>query len=74
MGLEALTENGLSIKLYYLIRERARVPASEPLRRVRRARIALFVGIQLVGFAATFAITQTIGTLPSRPWGRSCIR
>jgi hypothetical protein len=61
MGLGALAENGMSSKLYYFFRDRRLVPASEPLRRVRPSRLALFVGVQLLGFAATFAITQTIG-------------
>jgi hypothetical protein len=61
MGLGALAENGISAKLYYFFRDRRLVPASEPLRRVRPSRLALFVGVQLLGFAATFAITQTIG-------------
>jgi hypothetical protein len=61
MGLEALLENGVTQKLVYFFRDDKVVPPSEPLRRVRPSRLALFVGIQLVGFAATFAITQTIG-------------
>jgi hypothetical protein len=62
MGLEALLENGVTIKLYYFFRDDKLIPRSDPLRRVRVSRLALFVGIQLVGFAATFAITQTIGS------------
>jgi hypothetical protein len=62
MGLEALLENGVTQKLVYFFRDDKVVPPSEPLRQVRPSRLALFVGIQLVGFAATFAITQTIGS------------
>ncbi|KAF8429313.1 hypothetical protein L210DRAFT_3734914 [Boletus edulis BED1] len=42
-------------------------PFNEPLRKVCKSRLVLFVAIQLVGFGATFAITQTIGTFESHP-------
>ena len=61
MGLDALNGNGITTKIYYLIRDRATVPSKEPLKRVRRSRIFLFVVIQIVGFGTTMAITQTIG-------------
>ena len=61
MGLDALSANGITTKICYLIRDRAMVTSTEPLQRVRRSRILLFVVIQLLGFGATMAITQTIG-------------
>ena len=61
MGLDALNANGITIKIYYLIRDRTTIPQNEPLRRTRRSRILLFVVTQLLGFGATMAITQTIG-------------
>ena len=61
MGADALRGNGVTQKLLFFFRDRSLVPRDEPLRRVRRSRLALFVGIELVGFGATFAITQTIG-------------
>ncbi|KAL1744076.1 HCO3 transporter family-domain-containing protein [Schizophyllum fasciatum] len=63
MGADALNGNGITQKLYYLIRDRKFVPADEPLRKVRKSRIVLFVALQLVGFGATFAITQTIAAI-----------
>jgi boron transporter len=63
MGLDALRGNGVTQKLWYFFRDDHLVPKSEPLRRVRPSRLALFVAIELVGFGATFAITQTIGRL-----------
>ena len=63
MGLDALNANGITTKIYYLIRDKATVTSKEPLRKVRRSRILLFVAMQLFGFGATIAITQTIGTL-----------
>ena len=65
MGADALNGNGITQKLYYLIRDRKFIAPSEPLGRVRKSRIVLFVALQLVGFGATFAITQTIGELSS---------
>jgi boron transporter len=63
MGADALRGNALTRTLLFFVRDRAMVPAEEPLLRVRPSRIALFVGIELFGFAATFAITQTIGMI-----------
>ncbi|KAG8739676.1 hypothetical protein FRC10_005272 [Ceratobasidium sp. 414] len=60
MGTDALRTSGVTEKLLYLIRDPALVPRREPLKRVRKSRVALFVGIELLGFGATMAITQTI--------------
>ena len=71
MGLEALQGNGITRKLLYFFRDKALTPADEPLRRVRKSRILLFVAVQLVGFGATMAVTQTIGaSRPSRRFAR----
>ena len=61
MGCDALLANGITRKLAHLARDRALAPPGEPLARVRASRVALFVGVQLVGFGAAMAITQTIG-------------
>lgn len=61
MGVDALQGNGITRKLLYFLRDKALTPTDEPLRRVRKSRILLFVAVQLVGFGATMAITQTIG-------------
>lgn len=61
MGVDALQGNGITRKLLYFLMDRHLTPADEPLRRVRRSRILLFCAVQLVGFGATMAITQTIG-------------
>ena len=62
MGLDALMKSGISHKMFYLIRDRHLTPVGEPLTRVRKSRIILFILVQLTGFGATFAITQTIGS------------
>ena len=61
MGVDALKGNGITQKILYFLRDRELVPVNEPLRRVRKSRSLLFVGIQLAGFGAAFAITQTVG-------------
>ncbi|RDX46551.1 anion exchanging protein [Lentinus brumalis] len=63
MGLDALQGNGITRKLLYFLRDKALTPADEPLRRVRKSRILLFVAVQLIGFGATMAITQTIAAI-----------
>lgn len=71
MGADALQGNGITLKILYLIRDRALIPPDEPLRRVRSSRLLLFVAIQLIGFGATFAITQTVGECGVP--GRTCL-
>ncbi|KAF5382704.1 hypothetical protein D9615_002816 [Tricholomella constricta] len=63
MGADALRGNGITQKIFYFIRDKRLTPEGEPLRKVRKSRILLFVGVQLVGFGATFAITQTIAAI-----------
>ncbi|CUA68396.1 Putative transporter C543,05c [Schizosaccharomyces pombe 972h-] [Rhizoctonia solani] len=63
MGTDALRTSGVTEKLLYLIRDPVLVPRREPLRQVRRSRVALFVAIELLGFGATMAITQTIAAI-----------
>ena len=63
MGLDELSGNGITAKVVYFLTDRTMTPYNEPLRRVRKSRVLLFVVVQLIAFGATFAITQTIGTL-----------
>ncbi|OSX57260.1 hypothetical protein POSPLADRAFT_1157255 [Postia placenta MAD-698-R-SB12] len=63
MGADALQGNGITRKILYFFRDKALTPADEPLRRVRKSRILLFVAVQLAGFGATFAVTQTIAAI-----------
>lgn len=62
MGADALEGNGITRKILYFFRDKALTSADEPLRKVRKSRILLFVAVQLVAFGATMAITQTIGS------------
>ncbi|KAJ3711718.1 HCO3 transporter family-domain-containing protein [Lentinula raphanica] len=63
MGADALQGNGITRKILFFLRDKNMTPKDEPLRRVRKSRIILFVGIQLIAFGATFAITQTIAAI-----------
>ncbi|KAJ1303556.1 hypothetical protein OPQ81_011740 [Rhizoctonia solani] len=63
MGTDALRTSGVTEKLVYLIRDPTLVPRTHPLRQVRHSRVALFVAIELLGFGATMAITQTIAAI-----------
>jgi hypothetical protein len=64
MGIDALRSNGITRKILYFFQDKVLTPADEPLRKVRKSRILLFIGVQLIGFGATFATTQTIGIPP----------
>ncbi|KAH6655096.1 anion exchange family protein [Truncatella angustata] len=64
MGYQALEGNGITAKILFLLRDGALTPAGHPLRRVRRrAAVWWFVALELVGFGATFAITQTVAAI-----------
>ncbi|CAG8939524.1 unnamed protein product [Penicillium salamii] len=64
MGVQALQGNGITQKLIFLAQDKKFTPASDPLKRIeRRAAIWAFVILELVGFGATFAITQTIAAI-----------
>ena len=65
MGTQALSGNGITLKLLYLFRDRELTDkTSEPLAQLERQKaVWLFTAIELFGFAATFAITQTIAAI-----------
>jgi hypothetical protein len=64
MGIQALEANGITAKLVFLTKDRHLTSRSDPLARIeRRWAIWAFVGLELVGFGATFAITQTIAAI-----------
>lgn len=64
MGIQALEANGISNKILYLCRDKSLTSASDPLSRIQRKRaIWYFVLLELLGFGATFAITQTIAAI-----------
>ncbi|KHO01520.1 Bicarbonate transporter, eukaryotic [Metarhizium album ARSEF 1941] len=64
MGVQALEANGITAKLVFLARDAALTPPDTPLRAIkRRSAVWLFVAMELLGFGATFAITQTVAAI-----------
>jgi boron transporter len=64
MGVQALGGSGITAKILFLARDKTLTHGAEPLKRTqRRLAIWTFVAIQLIGFGATFAITQTIAAV-----------
>jgi hypothetical protein len=64
MGIQALEANGITAKLVFLAKDRHLTSRSDHLARVeRRWAVWAFVGLEIVGFGATFAITQTIAAI-----------
>ncbi|CAJ2507723.1 Uu.00g089090.m01.CDS01 [Anthostomella pinea] len=64
MGYQALEANGITAKILFLLRDGMLTQADHPLRQIeRRAAVWAFVVIELVGFGATFAITQTVAAV-----------
>ncbi|KAG1879233.1 HCO3 transporter family-domain-containing protein [Suillus subluteus] len=63
MGAAALKGNGITIKLLYLIRDKTLTSPDDPLHKVRKSRLLMFVAVQLVAFGATFVVTQSIAAI-----------
>jgi hypothetical protein len=63
MGTSALFANGLTHQFLYLIRDARLTSTSHPYHRVRKSRIVIWLWFELLGFAATFAITNTIASI-----------
>jgi hypothetical protein len=64
MGVQAIQGNGITAKMIFLLRDKEMRQPSTLLSEIdRRRSIWAFVAIQLAGFGATFAITQTIAAI-----------
>ncbi|KAJ4408661.1 hypothetical protein N0V85_004204 [Neurospora sp. IMI 360204] len=65
MGYQALAGNGITQKLIFLFKDSRLTSPNHPLnnKALRRSRVWLFVIIELIGFGATFAITQTVAAV-----------
>lgn len=64
MGYQALEGNGITAKILFLVRDKSLTDKGNPLNKIeRRSAIWWFVAIELIGFAATFAITQTVAAV-----------
>ena len=69
MGTAALLSSGVTEKIFYLIRDRQLTSPTHPLHKVRTSRIIIFTLVELLGFGATFAITQ-VRRIPFLPYAR----
>lgn len=58
MGTDALLSSGVTEKMLYLVRDPRALSPTNPLNKVRKTRILLFLAVELLGFGATFAVTQ----------------
>ena len=63
MGLQALEANGITQKIQHLLSDKNLTVNSSPLSRIPLRKLYAFVGLELLGFGATFAITQTIAAI-----------
>jgi hypothetical protein len=63
MGTDALAGSGVTALFLFLIRDRHLTSPTDPLHRVRKSRVLYWLIIELIGFGATFAITQTIAAI-----------
>ena len=64
MGIQALEGNGITLKILYLCKDKKLSGPSDPLSGIQRKQaIWAFVALELIGFGATFAITQTIAAI-----------
>lgn len=61
VGWGSIEGNGITKKTLAVFRDRRMGTEYDPLKVIRRKKIALYVGIQWLFFALTFAISQTIG-------------
>ena len=64
MGTQALVGNGITKKVLFLARDKSFTHDSDLLARLeRKSSVWIFVLIELLGFAATFAVTQTVAAI-----------
>lgn len=64
MGAQALAGNGITAKILFLLGDKELTDPGDPLTKIeRRSAIWAFVMCELLGFAATFAISQTIAAI-----------
>jgi hypothetical protein len=64
MGTDALLTSGVTEKMLYLIRDKRSIEPTNPLNKVRTSRILMFLAVELIGFGATFAVTQVCPIIP----------
>ncbi|KAI4695962.1 uncharacterized protein J4E88_000132 [Alternaria novae-zelandiae] len=63
VGWGSIESNGIVSKALYLMSEKRFIQRDNPLNRVSRNKIRLFIGLQILGVACTVAISQTIAAI-----------
>ncbi|KAI1342216.1 HCO3 transporter family-domain-containing protein [Xylariaceae sp. FL0016] len=63
VGWGSIESNSIVQKIVFLMTEKRFIQRDEPLLTVRRRKIILFIGLQIIGVAATVAISQTIAAI-----------
>lgn len=63
VGWGSIETNGIVHKVKFLLSERRFLPPHDPLSTVPRAKICLFLGLQMLGVAVTVALSQTIAAI-----------
>ncbi|KAM5360160.1 hypothetical protein ACJA88_014922 [Fusarium oxysporum] len=63
VGWGSIESNGILQKLIYLQSERRFIQRDDPMLHVRRRKIILFIGLQLVGVAACVAVSHTLAAI-----------
>ncbi|KAF2009183.1 HCO3 transporter family protein [Aaosphaeria arxii CBS 175.79] len=63
VGWGSIETNGVLQKLIYLQAETRFLESSHPLTTIRRRKIALYISLQILGVAATIAISQSIAAI-----------
>ncbi|KAF5857836.1 hypothetical protein ETB97_005210 [Aspergillus alliaceus] len=63
VGWGSIESNGILQKMIFLLRENRFIQRDEPLLRVRKHKIILYISCQTIGLAACVAISQTIAAI-----------
>ena len=63
VGWGSIEGNGITAKVIFLLKEHRFIDPSEPLLKIRKKRILLFIMFQILGVAFSVAISQTIGAI-----------
>lgn len=63
VGWGSIESNGILQKMIFLMRENRFIQRDEPLLRVQRRKILLYISCQIIGVAACVAISQTIAAI-----------
>lgn len=76
VGWGSIESNGILLKTIFLLRENRFIQRDEPLLRVKRRKILLYISCQAIGVAACVAISQTIAAIgiplaPAGSFGRN---